>query len=119
MNKASIITQLDNKNLFYSRMNLPFVLSTFAIYVSGSSLMATAGSSLALTLGLTLLAGTLMIIAVAASSNIIYENLAKKHIYENISQKGAYPTSNSNSLFNETTLSIEAMNNLCNLPKIL
>lgn len=118
-NQTSIITQLNEKNLFYSRINLTFVLPTFIVFVSAIPLMGAAGFCPALALGVALLAGFAMNIAVAACSSIIYDNLAKKHLYEEIGRKLTHRTSNYNGSFNnELFLPFEVMNDLCNLPKI-
>lgn len=123
VNQTSIINQLNEKNLFYSRINLTFVLPTFIVYVSAISLMGAAGFCPALALGVALLASFAMIIAVAACSSIIYDNLAKKHLYEEIGRKLSHRTSNYNYNYNgffnnELLLSFEVMKDLCNLPKI-
>lgn len=118
-NQTSIITQLNEKNLFYARIHLAFVLPTLIVFVSAIPLMTAAGCCSALALGVALLAGFAMNIAVAACFSGIYNNLAKKHLYEEIGQ--IQPTSNHHSFFNNDNsfLSCEVMNHLCNLPKIL
>lgn len=132
-NQTAIITQLNDQNLFYSRLNFAFVLPAFITFVSAIPIMVAIGWAPVLALGVASLAGLAMITALAGCSGLIYDNLEKKHLYEEVAQKSMHRTNNNcfynkelfrpiktamNNCNNELVLPFETMNNLCNLPKI-